>query len=544
MNPKVIGSGILILLLAVSIIGYAGAFGGGGGKGKLEYTVYAKDDIMSGIYKVYGNPDLGFWVAKVVIHNSGNGPLENVKIRYSIDNYALETSKEYPMIPANGTVVDLYYPIISSEVTKLSSATPSNLRIKITYESDGKTHEETTTKPIKILGVNDFVFSSLSPEESTGSFYDTFSNIPFLAAWVTPSDPVVREFADMGNKLAGGAGASLSDKEAIKSLSGIWELAVRNGFSYKTEASDYWTGKFAEHIMYPRDVIRDKSGTCIDLAVWFASLAMSQGLKAYIVLMPGHAFPLIELPGGTIIPVEATTINDGVSFQEAVQAGANTWQKAINGPHTIIDIAALQSEGIIPPELPELPADILSKWGITLQGAGGNEGGNNGGGNGGNGGNNGGNNNGGNGGTQTRWSTYNGNYFSFQYPAGWDAPEDYGGYVYLVSPDEQFEFMVLYQQGTSVEDMVNAFEGSLEDAGIQINSRQETQASIAGMNVYTVLYSLSSEAGDYAAVARYFTAGGVGFAVVYDINKSSPSYDSYNQLGEYIVSTFRLGDEL
>ncbi len=535
MNSKVIGSGILILLLVVSLIGYAGAFGGGGGKGKLQYTIYTKDEIMSGVYKVYGNPELGFWVGKVVIHNSGDGPLEKVRISYSIDNYASETSKEYPMIPANGTVVDLYYPIISSDVTKLSSATPSNLRIKISYESGGKTHEETTTKPIKVLGINDFVFSSLSPEESTGSFYDTFSNIPFLAAWVTPSDPVVREFADMGNKLAGGARASLSDDEAIKSLSGIWELAVRNGFSYKTEASDYWTGKFAEHIMYPRDVIRDKSGTCIDLAVWFASLAMSQGLKAYIVLIPGHAFPLIELPSGTIIPVEATAINDGISFQEAVQAGVNTWQKAMGGPHTIIDIAELHSEGIVPPELPALPADVLSKWGISLQGAGGNGGGNNGGNTGGN---NGGNNGGGNGGNQGQWNTYNGNYFSFQYPAGWEAPQDYGGYyVYMLSPDEQFEFMILYQQGASVEDMVNAFEGSLANGGIQVNARQEVQGQIAGMTVYAVMYSLSSEAGDYAAVARYFTAGGIGYAVIYDFPKNNADY---NQLGETIVGTFTL----
>ncbi|WP_297487751.1 cysteine protease [Thermococcus sp.] len=537
MNLKVVGSAVLALLLIFSLLGYAGAFGRSSKAGKIEYTVYAKDSIMSGIYKVYGNPDLGFWVAKVVIHNSGGAPVTNVHVKYSIDNYAPEVEKTYPIIVPNGTVVDLYYPIISSDVTKLSSATPSNLRIKITYESNGKIHEESTTKTIKILGINDFVFSSLSPEESTGSFYDTFSNTPFIAAWVTPSDPVVREFADMGNKLAGGAGASLSDDEAVKSLSGIWELAVRNGFSYKTEASDYWTGKFAEHVMYPRDVIRDKSGTCIDLAIWFASLAMSQGLKAYLVLIPGHAFPLIQLPSGSIIPVEATTINDGVSFQEAVQAGVNTWQKAVSGPHIIVDIAEMHSKGIIPPELPELPADVLSKWGITLQGAGGNAGGNNGGNGGGGNPNNGGGNNGGNGGAQTQWSAYNGEYFSFEYPAGWDAPQEYGGEVYLVSPDGEFEFMVLYQEGASVEDMVSAFENSLVKGGVQVNARQEAQGSIAGMNVYAVLYSLSTDYGDYTAVARYFTSGGVGYAVIYDFPKNN---EDYNQLGEHIVGSFKL----
>ncbi|MBP1910971.1 cysteine protease [Thermococcus stetteri] len=553
LNLKVVLSAVLAGLLVFSLAGYVGAFGKGG-SGKLEYKVYSKDQIMSGTYKVYGNPKLGFWVAKVVLRNTGKGDITDIRITYSIDRYAPQSEKSYPVLVPNGTIVDLYYPILSSEVTKLTASTPVNLHITIRYKVNGEEREETITKSLSILGVNDFVFSSLSPEESTGSFYDTFDNAPLLAAWVTPSDPVVREFADMGNKLAGGAGASLSDEEAVKSLSGMWELALRNGFSYKTEGSGYWTGKFSEHIMFPRDVIRDKSGTCIDLALWFASLAMSQGLRAYIVLMPGHAFPLVQLPGGSIIPVEATTINYGVSFQEAVQYGVQSWQKAMSGPHFILDIAELHSQGIVPPELPELPADILSKWGITLGGGnyggtGGNTGGNYGGGTGGNtggnggtnGGNNGGNNNNNGGNTGGGWAAYSGPYFSFSYPADWDAPEDYGGYVYMMSPDGEFEFMVIYEQGASVQDMVQAFENSLTDAGVTINARQETQSSIAGVTAYTVIYSLSSDYGDYAALARYFTAGGIGFAVIYDIDKSSANYDYYNQLGEYIVSTFQLG---
>jgi len=535
MNPRVIGSVALVILLVFGLAGYVGAFGGKG-EGRLEYKVYSIEQITSGAYKVYGNPKLGFWVAKVLLRNTGNGPIRNIRIRYSIDNYAPETVKSYPVLVPGGAIVDLYYPILSSEVTKLTAATPSNLRITITYEVNGKTREESVTKSLTILGVNDFVFSSLAPEESTGSFYDTFSNAPLLAAWVTPSDPVVREFADLGNKLAGGAGASLSDEEAIKSLSGMWELARLNGFSYKTEAEGYWTGKFSEHIMFPRDVIRDKSGTCIDLALWFSSLAMSQGLKAYIVLIPGHAFPLIELPSGTIIPVETTAINDGASFQEAVQVGVQkSWQMAMSGPHIIIDVASLHASGVVPPELPELPADVLTKWGISLpQNNGGNAGnqnngnaGNTGGNTGGNGGNNGG-----------EWIAYRGQYFSFQYPAGWNAPDEYEGMVYLSSPDGNFEFMVLYSQGVGVEDMVSAFENSLAQSGVEINARQETHSTIAGMDVYTVLYSLSSGQDDYAAVARYFTANGLGFAVVYAFPRNN---EEYNQLGEDIVSTFRLG---
>ncbi len=518
MRAKIVGSIVLVGLLLFSMFMYAKP---SGGEGKLEYKVYAKKDIISAAYKAYGNPKLGMWVAKVVLYNTGKGAIRNIKISYSIDTYSQQISKTYPILVPGGTLVDLYYPIISSDVTKLTMPTPSNLRIRIEYEVNGKKKTEEITKSLQILGIHDFIFSSLSPEESTGSFYDAFSNAPLIVAWVTTTDPVVREFADMGNRLAGGAGASLSDEEAIKSLSGIWQLAVVNGFSYKTEPSSYWTSKAAQHVMYPRDVIRDKSGTCLDLAIWFATLATTQGLKAYIVFMPGHAFPLIQLPSGSIIPVEATAINSKVSFQDAVKMGLQTWQKATQGPYQVIDIAEYQSDGIIPPELPQLPPNVLKEWGISAQTQGGGaEGGT-------------GNQEGGG-----EWVIYNGNGFSFQYPANWQQPEDYGGYVYLVSNDEEFEFIVMYAQGYTVQDMVQSFEQTLQEGGITIKARKETQADIAGITAYAVLYSLSSQYGDFAAVARYFTSGGTAYAVIYDFPRNN---QEYNQLGEQIVSTFRLG---
>ncbi|MFN7106386.1 MAG: hypothetical protein ACK4M3_07390 [Pyrobaculum sp.] len=53
---------------------------------------------------------------------------------------------------------------------------------------------------------------------------------------------------------------------------------------------------------------------------FFASLAISQGLKPYIVLMPGHAFLVVELPKSKqIIPIETTMLNSGVPFEAAVR---------------------------------------------------------------------------------------------------------------------------------------------------------------------------------------------------------------------------------
>jgi hypothetical protein len=177
---QLLGSVVFGIMLVISLVAYA-IGSGGGGEAKLDYKVYYKDQLISGAYKVYGNPELQTWVAKVVISNTGNAPLKNLRVSYSINTYGDEAPGDaYAALLPNGTIVDTYYPVLSSKVTELTAAANSNLRIKITYQdSSGVQKEESTTKSIKLLGVNDFVFSSLGTEESTGSFLTCSTTCPF-----------------------------------------------------------------------------------------------------------------------------------------------------------------------------------------------------------------------------------------------------------------------------------------------------------------------------------------------------------------------------
>jgi len=79
--PIIIGAVILILgIVLVALPAALPAMAGGGGEGRLEARVHSIDSFMTAVYKVYGNPSLGYWVAKTVIKNSGNGPLYDVRI--------------------------------------------------------------------------------------------------------------------------------------------------------------------------------------------------------------------------------------------------------------------------------------------------------------------------------------------------------------------------------------------------------------------------------------------------------------------------------
>ncbi len=538
-----------VLLLVVGIVIVSLSFRAGGEGGNADVKLVAREHIVSAAYKAYGNKKLGFWLAKTVVENKGDTPIYSVKISYMIEGFTgWSQPHEYAAVPPGGAVVDLYYPVLPPSIAKLTSATPSKIVVRVEYRPSKNADPVTVTKDeqITVLGINDIVFSSIPPEESTGSFQDIFSNYPLLAAWVTPSDPVVVRYAGMVAQLAGGPATSLSDEEAIKFLSAAWEYSVLNGISYQTESSAYWSGRFSEHIKFPRDVLRDRSGTCIDTAIFFASLAMSQGLEAYIVLMPGHAFPIIKLPSGALVPIESTRLNARVDFNDAVQTGLKVAQMAFAGPHIIVDIATLHAEGIVPPELPELPPNVLEQWGYKPpsvmqqqphggggQGGVGQEGGQ------------GGQGAGEAGGSAVVANTRIPPFWAIEAPPGWQAQIQplqgqgvTGGTAMIASQQAGAAIIVFWVQGLDVNAMRRAFEDMVsrslqqQGGGQLVVEHENPNTEFAGEKALMVAY----KAGSSLIITRYFVHEGYGFVVAYQLVQ--PSQDLINSIEE-ILRTFQ-----
>jgi hypothetical protein len=123
-----------------------------------------------------------------------------------------------------------------------------------------------------------------------------------------------------------------------------------------------------QDIKYPRDVFRDKSGTCVDLAITYAALAEAVGLKANLLVVPGHTFAVIRLPDGSMLPVENTGLGGGnqrLSFEQAVQAGVKEVQEYTQGPYYLVNVEEQWNTHRVPnPELQQLGTDFLAKSGI------------------------------------------------------------------------------------------------------------------------------------------------------------------------------------
>lgn len=158
---------------------------------------------------------------------------------------------------------------------------------------------------------------------------------------------------------------------------------VANDVTYQHPGSSFERGrqsfdiKAAQNIKFPRDVLRYKSGTCVDLAILYASTAHSLGIKAAVVLVPGHAFPVFKLPSGKVVAVESTGVGGGSreqsmgvwSFQQAAQWGMEKdLPRTEKEPSHLVDFVTQWAKGISNPELEALPPDILRQWDYSERG--------------------------------------------------------------------------------------------------------------------------------------------------------------------------------
>jgi hypothetical protein len=341
----------------------------------VDVSVRYKKRLMAALYKLYSDAEAqsgGYWAAKTIFRNTGKDPIYNLKIYYRLGEYSeMSVPEAYSEVPAGGTVVDRYYPVIQSRVAQLRTSTPIELYVRCEYrDGAGRPHSSELTRRLEMLGINQFEFSNLNDEDRSDSWFDYFNNAPLLSAFVTRMDDVVKQFAGYVSEMSGGAAANASNKDATRWLAAAYELERANHIVYQTPSGfltpDHSSG---QDIKFPRDVFRDKSGTCVDLAITYAAVAEAVGLPANLLVVPGHTFAVIKLPEGGFLPVENTGLAGGdqsIGFDKAVELGTQELQKYLSdGVFYLVDVSEQWATGRVPnPELQALGVDFLAQSGI------------------------------------------------------------------------------------------------------------------------------------------------------------------------------------
>jgi len=356
----------------------APAPGPASGGADLTCRMKVREKVITGAYKVYGLKDspLGFWLAKSVFKNEGVRPVKELRVRYKLGEYADWCAWQlYPEVVPSQTVVDLYYPILSSKTAQLSSQTPAELLMEYEYlDSQGNKKQQQLAERLTMLGRREFFFSDLRSGERTGSFEDSHRYTPLLAAWVCSGDMPVSGLASLANKRAGGVGAGDSVEACIKAMRECYEIMRDIGITYQHPAWREEVGKSYDQyglqsLQYPRETIEKRSGTCIDLAILYAAMLDSIGIEPVLVSLDGHCFPMgVNPKTGQFIPVEATCVGgpdnnkDFATANEIASKEYDDIQKS--GRFLLIKPRECWAAGISQPELEPLPADILERWNI------------------------------------------------------------------------------------------------------------------------------------------------------------------------------------
>ncbi|MBL9031474.1 MAG: hypothetical protein JNM80_07170 [Phycisphaerae bacterium] len=342
--------------------------------GALEAKVLYTPTVMPIAYKAYGNPQAAggrYYLAKTILHNSGGLPIKNVRVSYRVPGYVdnWTTAEPYDQVLPGQTLVDLYYPKFNRDISKTRTVTTAQVEIKITYDdSEGKPKERVETRNFQLRGINDMVYTTIPDDERTNSWFDFVDNYLAWACYITPNDELVKRFQGrVTATMPGGtaAGMDSNDKETEAFLSALWNYLNEVALHYvgttgipQEVAGD--STAMVQSCALPRDILEKGSGLCIELSLLWATMCESVGLKPYIILIPGHAFVVVQNPTtGTAYPIETTMVG-GINekegrlytISEGVAAAKETFDKArARGVFLALDVQREQSRGMRPPEL-------------------------------------------------------------------------------------------------------------------------------------------------------------------------------------------------
>ncbi len=351
----------------------------GTGNPSLNLNLLYHKDVMTSAYKVYADPSIDngeYWVAKAIVQNTGHAPMYNVKVWYDMGAYADHPAPEtFSYVMPGGAAVACYYPLISDQVAAFKTENPAHLNITVSYQDvHGHTHSEQHTRLITLLGVNQFVFTNLTADQiqmtnRVSNWMDMNDNAPLVAAYVTKTDDPVKQFAGYVSELAGGVAAADSDKDALTWLQAAYNLELVNNIVYQTPSGFLDGSHFMQDVKFPRDTLRAKSGTCIDLAILYTSLVESVGMNGYLILVPGHCFSVVKLPSGAVVGIENTGLGGGnqrEGFSWALKYGTKELKQHLaDGRFYLINIDKAQGQfHITPPALPPVGANFLADCGI------------------------------------------------------------------------------------------------------------------------------------------------------------------------------------
>ncbi|MFH1752007.1 MAG: transglutaminase family protein [archaeon] len=238
---------------------------------------------------------------EIEISNTGNDTANNISITFTspenyFDSKTITFHQLAPGETTTGTVILKYKDTILNVLSDYTSmAVEANIKF---YNS---LNEEKISN-------NSFSMSIKGRNFMTGTYPDMYPS------WVTPTQPVVREFA---TKSTGGIATYRSTDEQMLAARWLFDSFIAYGIKYTTDAH-----ASQDYIQFPYETLRNKGGDCEDLSLLYASLLEAVGINSILIKTPGHVYSGFENKEGEIVAIETTASN----FEAALITGEQKYR--------------------------------------------------------------------------------------------------------------------------------------------------------------------------------------------------------------------------
>ena len=241
-------------------------------------------------------------VRKLALENTGEEPIENVTVVVTLlTDIAILSTSILELIPANSTIT------VADVVLKLDAKYLAELTEKVSDEIEVKVlaNEEVILLhkyPIDILPFDQWAGVNVLPE--------------MLSAFVTPNHPmlapIIHRASEFLEKWTGSPSLdeyqTRNPDRVKKQMAAIYEAIAEQNIVYCTPPASY--EQSGQRVRMCDNILNTKLGTCLDMALLYASCLEAIGVNSIIVVIKGHAFA-----GGWLIDdTFADTVSDDVSL--------------------------------------------------------------------------------------------------------------------------------------------------------------------------------------------------------------------------------------
>jgi very-short-patch-repair endonuclease len=249
------------------------------------------------------------WLHQLTLHNDGDEALRELVVKVELVDFSERVECRVDSLPA-GASLELDAPDLPLRADAFASLLERARTELVVQVLDGDDVLAQRTQPIDVLAYNEWPGLEALPS--------------LLAAFVSPNhpalSPVLHAVAERLERATGdGAldGYQKGDPERVRATLDAVHVAVSSiGVRYVSPPPSF--EEVGQKVRLPEQVVGERLGTCLDLALLYAALCEHIGLDPFVIVQRGHALVGCWVERQSL---DEPTFGSALELRKAVKAG-------------------------------------------------------------------------------------------------------------------------------------------------------------------------------------------------------------------------------